>query len=157
MYLPQRCQLVRFIHKPYGFLRFARAYGRTMQSLRIFMVFADSHTQSFYALYSYCCEFSVTPSMLHKAKHATAAYNREHENKWSMSHQVVFCLLIYMGVLQQDPMPELCFVMVLTSCTDFKQIVRIFCHDLTDMSCPRLTPLIYHHLLWWMLLVRMEI
>ena len=22
-------------------------------------------------------------------------------------------------------------------------IVRIFCHDLTDMSCPRLTPLIY--------------
>ena len=46
-----------------------------------------------------------------------------------------------MGVLQRDPMPKLCFVMVLTSCKDFLQIVRIFCHDLTDMSCPRLTPL----------------
>ena len=39
----QRCQLVRFMRKPYGFLRFARAYGHTMQSLRIFMIFADSH------------------------------------------------------------------------------------------------------------------
>ena len=48
-----------------------------------------------------------------------------------------------MGVLQWDPMPKLCFVMVLTSCKDFLQIVRIFCHDLTDMSCPRLTPLDY--------------
>ena len=38
-------------------------------------------------------------------------------------------------------MPKLCFVMVLTSCKDFLQIIRIFCHDLTDMSCPRLTPL----------------
>ena len=36
------CQLVWFIHKPYGFLRFARAYGRTMQFLWIFMIFADS-------------------------------------------------------------------------------------------------------------------
>ena len=61
----QRCQLVRFIRKPYGFLRFERAYGRTMQSLRIFMIFADSHLQSFHALYSNCCEFAVTPSMLH--------------------------------------------------------------------------------------------
>ena len=45
------------------------------------MIFADSHLQSFQALYSNCCEFAVTPSMLHEAKHATAAYNREHENK----------------------------------------------------------------------------
>ena len=49
---------------------------------------------------------------------------------------------MYMGVLQRDPMPELCFVMVLTSCEDFLHIVRICCHDLTDMSCPRLTPLV---------------
>ena len=42
-----------------------------------------------------------------------------------------------------DHMPKLCFVMVLTSCKDFLQIVRIFCHDLTDRSCPRLTPLIW--------------
>ena len=47
----QRCHLVRFIRKPYGFLRFARAYERTMQSLRIFMIFADSHLQSFSTLY----------------------------------------------------------------------------------------------------------
>ena len=34
--------------------------------------------------------------------------------------------------------------MVLTICKDFFwQIVRIFCHDLTDRSCPRLTPLFY--------------
>ena len=68
-------------------------------------------------------------------------YNREHENKLSVSQQVVFCLLLYMGVLQRDPMPKLCFIMVLTSCKDFLQIVRIFCHDLTYMSCHRLTPL----------------
>ena len=105
------------------------------------MIFAHSHLQSFHALYSNCCEFAVTPSMLREVKHATAAYNMEHENKLSVSQQVVFCLLLYMGVLHRDPMPKLCFVMVLTSCKDFLQIVRIFCHDLTDMSCPRLTPL----------------
>ena len=32
--LAQRCQLVRFTCKPYRFWGFARAYGRTMQSLR---------------------------------------------------------------------------------------------------------------------------
>ena len=46
-----------------------------------------------------------------------------------------------MGVLQQDPMPKLCFVMVLSICKDFLQVVRIFSYDLKDMSCPRLTPL----------------
>ena len=46
-----------------------------------------------------------------------------------------------MGVLQREPIPKLCFVMVLTICKDFLQIVRIVCHDLTDGSCPRLTPL----------------
>ena len=85
----------------------------------IFMIFADSHLKSFHSLYSNCCEFAVTPSMLHEAKHATAAYNREHENKRYVSQQVVFCLLLNMGVLQRDPMPKLCFVMVLTSCKDF--------------------------------------
>ena len=104
---------------PYRFLRFERAYGRTMQSLWIFILFADSHLQSFHSLYSNCCQFAVTPSMLHEVKHATAAYNREHENKLSVSQQVVFCLLLCMGVLQWDPMPKLCFVMVLTSCKDF--------------------------------------
>ena len=116
----QMCQLVRFIRKPYGFLQFARAYGHTMQSLRIFMIFEDSHLQSFHALDSNCCEVAVTRAMLHEANHATAAYNREHENKLSVSQQVVFCLLLYMGVLQQEiPMTKLCFVMVLTSCKDF--------------------------------------
>ena len=70
------------------------------------MLFADSHLQSFHALYSNCCKFAVTPSMLHEAKHATATYNREHKNKLSVSQQVVFCLLLYMGVLQRDPMPK---------------------------------------------------
>ena len=42
-----------------------------------------------------------------------------------------------MGVLQRDPIPKLCFVMVLTICKDF----FADCHDLIDMSCPRLTPL----------------
>ena len=66
----QRCQLIRFIRKPYGFLRFARAYGHTMQFLRIFMILADSKLKSFHALYSNCCQFAVTPDML-----------REHESK----------------------------------------------------------------------------
>ena len=52
-----------------------------------------------------------------------------------------------MGVLQRDPMSKLCFVKVLTSCKDILQIVRIFCHDLTDRSCPRLTPLLSYWLL----------
>ena len=43
-----------------------------------------------------------------------------------------------MGVLQRDLMPELCFVMVLTSCKDFFADCKDFIHDLTDMSCPRL-------------------
>ena len=46
----------------------------------------------------------MTPSMLHEAKHATAAYNKEHENKRSLSQQVAFCLLMYTGVLQRDLM-----------------------------------------------------
>ena len=66
----QRCQLVRFTRKPYGFLRFAWAYGRTVQSLRIVMIFADTNLQSFHALYSNCCQFAVTPYMF-----------REHERK----------------------------------------------------------------------------
>ena len=97
-----------------------------MQSLRIFMIFADSHLQSFHSLYSNCCEFALTPAMVLEVKQATSAYNREHENKWSVSQQVVFCLLLYMGVLQRDPMPKLCFVMVLTSYKDFLQILKIF-------------------------------
>ena len=73
----------------------------------IFMIFADSHLKSFHSLYSNCCEFAVTPSMLREAKHATAAYNREHENKLSVSQQVVFCLLLniwvcYSGILCQN-------------------------------------------------------
>ena len=54
-----------------------------MQSLRIFMIFADSHLQSFHALYSNCCQFAMTSAML-----------REHESKLSVSQQVVFCLFI---------------------------------------------------------------
>ena len=34
--LKQRCQFVGFTRKPYGCLRFARAYGRTMQFLHIY-------------------------------------------------------------------------------------------------------------------------
>ena len=64
VFLIQRCQLVRFTRKPYGFLRFALAYGRMMQSLWIFMIFADSNLQSFHALYSNCCQFAMTPAML---------------------------------------------------------------------------------------------
>ena len=62
-----------------------------------------------------------------------------------------FVCLLYMGVLQRDPIPKLCFAMVLTICKEFVlQIVRIFCHDLTDRSCPRLTPLclLFFVLVW---------
>ena len=48
-----------------------------------------------------------------------------------------------MGVLQRDPIPKLCFAMVLTICKDFFADCKIFCHELTDRSCPRLTPLFY--------------
>ena len=66
-----------------------------------------------------------------------------------LSHnKLCFVRLLYMGVLQRDPIPKLCFAMVLTICKDFfLQIVRIFCHDLTDRSCPRLTPLDYIYIL----------
>ena len=57
----QRCQLVRFTRKSYRSLRFARAYGHTMQSSRIFMIFADSYLQSFrfiFELLSVCNDAS---------------------------------------------------------------------------------------------------
>ena len=50
------------------------------------MIFADSNIQSFHALYSNCCQFAVTPAMLH-----------EHESKLSVSQQVVICLFIVYG------------------------------------------------------------
>ena len=62
------------------------------------MIFADSN---FHALYSNCCQFAITPAML-----------REH-------NKLCFVCLLYMGVLQQDPIPKLCFVMVLRICKDF--------------------------------------
>ena len=34
---------------------------------------------------------------------------------------------------------------MLTICKNFLQTVRIFCHDLTDISSPKLTPLTYLH------------
>ena len=39
-------------------------------------------------------------------------------------NKLCFVSLLYMGVLQCDPMPKLCFVMVLIICKDFLQIVR---------------------------------
>ena len=36
-----------------------------------------------------------------------------------LSHnKLCFVCLLYMGVLQRDPIPKLCFAMVLTSCKD---------------------------------------
>ena len=54
-----------------------------------------------------------------------------------LSHnKLCFVCLLYIGVLQRDPIPKLCFAMVLTICKDFLRIIKIFCHDLTDSSCP---------------------
>ena len=37
-----------------------------------------------------------------------------------LSHnKLCFVCLLYMGVLQRDPIPKLCFAMVLTICKDF--------------------------------------
>ena len=92
-----------------------------------------------------CCEFAVTPAMLcYEAKYATTTYNREHENKWSASQEVVFCcyrIWVVYGCVTGDSRPTLCFVMLLTIYMYFWQIFRIFCHDRTDMSCPRLSSL----------------
>ena len=56
-------------------------------------------------------------------------------------NKLCFVCLLYMGVLQRDPIPKLCFAMVWQFVRISLQIVRIFCHDLTYRSCPRLTPL----------------
>ena len=37
----------------------------------------------------------------------------------SRTQKLCFVCLLYMCVLQRDPMPKLCFVMVLTICKDF--------------------------------------
>ena len=74
------------------------AYGRTMQSLRIFMIFADSNLQSFHALYSNCCQFVMTPDML-----------REHESKLSVTQQVVFCLFIVYGCVTTGSYTKIVF------------------------------------------------
>ena len=42
----------------------------------------------------------------------------ESRNINDLCHKL-FCLLLYMGVLQQDSMPKLCFVIMLTICKDF--------------------------------------
>ena len=34
-------------------------------------------------------------------------------------NKLCFVCLLYMGVLQRDPIPKLCFAMVLTLCKDF--------------------------------------
>ena len=63
-------------------------------------------------------------------------------------NKLCFVCLLYMGVLQRDPIPKLCFAMGLTICKDLFADCKDFlyiCHDLTDMSCPRLTPLMYMH------------
>ena len=43
----------------------------------------------------------------------------------------------YSGILCHD----YALYSVLRICKELFQIIRIFCHDLTDMSCPKLTPL----------------
>ena len=69
-----------------------------MQSLRIFMIFADSNLQSFHALYSNCCQFAMTPAML-----------REHESKLSVTQQVVFCLFIIYGCVTAGSYTKIVF------------------------------------------------
>ena len=46
--------------------------------------------------------------------------------------------MCYSGILYQNCVLQWCWQFVRI----FLQIVRIFCHDLTDRSCPRLTPLV---------------
>ena len=72
------------------------AYGRTMQSLRIFMIFADSNLQSFHALSSNCCQFAMIPVMF-----------CDHESKLSVTQQVVFCVC-YSGILYQNSVLQWC-------------------------------------------------
>ena len=66
------------------------------------MIFADSNLQSFHALCSNCCQFAVSTKV-----------NDLSHNK------LCFVCLLYMGVLQRDPIQKLCFAMVLTICKDF--------------------------------------
>ena len=96
------------------------------------MIFADSNLQSFHALYSNCCQFAMTPAML-----------REHESKLSVTQQVVFCVFIVYGCDTAGSYTKIVFCNGVEFVRIFLQIVRIFCHDLTDRSCPRLTPLEY--------------
>ena len=47
-----------------------------------------------------------------------------------MSHnKLCFVCLLYMGVLQRDPIPKLCFAMVLTICKD----LFAYCKDFLVM------------------------
>ena len=36
-----------------------------------------------------------------------------------LAYKLCFVSLLYMGVLQRDPIPKLCFAMMLTICKDF--------------------------------------
>ena len=65
---------------PVGGLPLSQAYDAIFTDIYDFW---DSNLQSFHALYSNCCQFAMTPAIL-----------REHESKWSVTQQVVFCLFI---------------------------------------------------------------
>ena len=77
---------------------FCDLHGHTMQSLQIFMIFADSNLQSFHALYLNCWQFVMTEAML-----------REHESKLSVTQQVVFCVFIVYGCVTAGSYTKIVF------------------------------------------------
>ena len=59
-------------------------------------------------------------------------------------NKLCFVCLLYMGVLQRDPIPKLCFAMVLTICQDFS-----YRYELSQVDTSVLLQVVSNDHLWF--------
>ena len=71
-------------------------------------------------------------------------------------NKLCFVCLLYMGVLQRDPIPKLCFAMVLTICKDFFAHCKDFLswsyrYELSQVDTCALSRESWQYILYWIL------
>ena len=119
----QRCQLVRFARKPYRLSAICtclQAYDAILTDIWFLTIQTYNHSTPYIRTV-----VSLQWHQLCFMRQSILPLLTTESTKLNLCHnKLCFVSLLYMGVLQCDPMPKLCFVMVLTICKDFLQIVR---------------------------------